>query len=207
MIDNMMVHHRAWQKKLGEYGLEMEMDEIMEKVHGINEEILERLFGDRFDLSERRRISREKEEAYREIYLPDLRLVNGLSEFLGKVTDTGLPMGIGTAAPPDNMNFILDNLGIRDLFKATLHARDVTKGKPDPEVYLKVADLMGVPVKECVVFEDTPTGALAAKHAGSKIVVVTTTHSKDEFADNQNVIRFISDFRELNPEDLSNAWD
>ena len=48
MVDNMMTHHRAWQRKLASLGLEMPLEEVREKVHGVNTEILERLFGDRF---------------------------------------------------------------------------------------------------------------------------------------------------------------
>lgn len=199
MIDNMMVHHRAWQKKLGEYGLHLEMDEVMEKVHGINEEILERLFGERFSPEERRSISMEKESMYREIFLPDLQLVKGLDEFLRKAVECEIPMGIGTAAPPENMNFVLDTLGIRNLFHATLHARDVTKGKPDPEIFLNVADRMNIDVEECIIFEDSPTGALAASRSGAGVIVITTTHSPDEFSQISNVLRFIEDFEGLDP--------
>ena len=61
MIDNMMIHHRAWQRKLKEYGLDLSMAEVKERIHGVNEEILEREFGDRFTPEQRKRIAWEKE--------------------------------------------------------------------------------------------------------------------------------------------------
>ena len=76
MIDNMMVHHRAWQQKLREYGIDWSLEEVHAKVHGVNVELLERLFGDRFTLAERIQISKEKEAAYRTIYQPELKLID-----------------------------------------------------------------------------------------------------------------------------------
>ena len=67
LIDNMMVHHRAWQRKLSSLGMELTMEQIMAEIHGINQEIVARLFGDRFDAEERTRISMEKEQEYRDI--------------------------------------------------------------------------------------------------------------------------------------------
>ena len=61
MIDNMNVHHRAWQRKLAALGLNWDFETVKREVHGVNEEILERLFGKRFNLEERQKIAAEKE--------------------------------------------------------------------------------------------------------------------------------------------------
>jgi len=81
MVDNMMIHHRAWQKQLASLGLEMSLEEVQEKIHGVNHEILERLFGDRFTPAERLQIANAKEAAYREIFLPELQLIDGLAGY------------------------------------------------------------------------------------------------------------------------------
>ena len=73
MIDNMMVHHRAWQQEMAAMGVSMTMEEIREKVHGINEEILVSLFGDRFTPEQRQTFSTRKEAAYRDLFRPDLK--------------------------------------------------------------------------------------------------------------------------------------
>ncbi len=197
MIDNMMVHHRAWQQKLKELGLEMSLEEVKEKVHGINEEILERLFGDRFTSEQRREISWQKEEAYREIFRPDLKLIPGLQEFLNKMKASNIPMAIGTAAPPENANFVLDELNIRSYFEGVFHSKSVSKGKPDPEIFEKAAASMRLSANECLIFEDSVTGAEAAKRAGANAIIVTTTHSKDEFAHFDHILQFIDDFSGL----------
>lgn len=202
MVDNMMVHHRAWQRKLAENGLDLTLDEVKASIHGINEEIIERLFGERFSAEERRRIASEKEAAYREIFLPELKLIAGLDTFLRTAHALGIPMGIGTAAPRENVDFVLDNLGLRPMFRAVFDAKMVSKGKPDPEVFLKVAEQLAVKPENCLVFEDSPTGAEASRRAGMAAVIVTTTHAPEEFARFEHVLRIISNFSELRPEDF-----
>ena len=206
MVDNMMVHHRAWQSKLKTLGLDLHLDEVMEKVHGVNEEILERLFGDLYTLEERKQHSFEKEEEYRRIFKSELKLIEGLPQFLITLQERGVPLAIGSAAPPENVDFVLDNLNIRHFFKVILHARSVTRGKPDPEIYQKAAAGLNLSPEECLIFEDAPVGAEAARRAGSKVVIVTTTHAADEFAKFPNVIKFISDYN-LIQDLIFTIWD
>lgn len=202
MVDNMMVHHRAWQRKLAALGLDLTLEEVRQSIHGINEEILERLFGDRFSPEDRRRIAWEKEAEYRDIFLSELKLVHGLEAFLKSAQQVGIRMGIGTAAPHENVQFVLENLHLRPLFGSVIDASQVTKGKPDPEVFLRVAEELGADPADCVVFEDSPTGAEAARRAGMQAVIITTTHTIEEFAHFEHVVRVISDFEEVRVEEL-----
>jgi beta-phosphoglucomutase family hydrolase len=195
MVDNMMVHHRAWQHILAENGLELSLEEVREKIHGINEEILQREFGDRFTPEERKRIAWEKEASYRRIFKDELALLAGLPELLEEAHRAGVPMAIASAAPAENVDFVLDNLSLRPYFRAVVHAGMVEKGKPDPEVFLKAAAALGASAAECIVFEDSPTGAEAARRAGSPTVILTTTHTPDEFAHMPNVRATWPDFR------------
>jgi beta-phosphoglucomutase len=194
MVDNMMTHHRGWQKTLAVYGLDLTLEEVMATCHGKNMEIIERLFPGKYNAEERERISFEKESWYRSIFLPDLKLIAGLAELLETAQKNGILMGIGTAAPKENVDFALDNLGIRHYFQAVIDGDDVKKGKPDPEVFFKVADKLGVPYADCLVFEDSPTGAKTALNAGMKAIILTTTHRAEEFAEIPSVLRCVADF-------------
>ncbi len=194
MVDNMMIHHRAWQRKLEENGLTLSLEEVKEKIHGVNYEILVRLFGDRFSDEERIRISNEKEAEYRKIYANEVQLVDGLLDFLIKQKSLGTPMAVASAAPKENVDFILDSLELRPFFTVIQHAGNVTKGKPDPEIFLNTAKLLNRKPDECLVFEDSPTGALSASRAGCDVVVVTTTHKKQDFASISGIVDFIPNF-------------
>lgn len=203
MVDNMMTHHRAWQRKLADLGMEMPLDEVKATIHGINEEILERLFGDRFTPAERKQISSEKEATYREVFLPDLKLIEGLPAFLEEVSAAGIPMSIGTAAPIENVDFVLDALRLRHYFKSVVHAGMVSKGKPHPEVLEKAAAGMGVALEHCIVFEDSVTGAEAASRAGCPVFIITTTHAPEEFARFSHVMGFFDDFQNITLDKIS----
>ena len=203
MIDNMMVHHRIWQIFLKEMGLEMTLEEVQEQIHGVNVEIMERLFGDRYTPEERIRLSDQKEATYRRLYASEIELLDGLPAFLREIHAAGIPMGIGTAAPKENVDFVLDALDLRRFFKVALHSGDVQQGKPHPEIFLKVAAGLDLDPQDCVVFEDSPTGAKAALNAGSQVVVVTTTHNREEFDLTDKVLRYIKDFTEIELNDLN----
>ena len=194
LIDNMMVHHRAWQRKLRDLGLDYSLERVKEEIHGVNLEILERLFGDRFTLEERKQIAWEKEAAYREIYAAEIQPLPGLMSFLQALREEGIPMAIATAGPPENCFFALDALGIRDYFGHIVHSAMVSKGKPDPEAFEQAAAGIDIPLKECLVFEDSVTGAKAAENGGCKAVVITTTHAEDEFASFGHILEFRKDY-------------
>ncbi len=195
MVDNMMVHHQAWQRKLKSLGLELTLDQVREQIHGVNEEILKRLFGDRFTEAERLHHAADKEAEYRKIYKPEL--ITGLPALLTTLRKNNVPMAIGSAAPRENVDFVLDGLNIRHYFEAILHAGDVKNGKPNPEIYIKAADRLGVPVERCLVLEDSPTGAEAAQSAGCGIVIVTSSHLEAEFQKFRNIRMFIRNYQEL----------
>ncbi len=197
MVDNMMVHHEAWQRKLASLGIEMSMAEVKEHIHGVNEEILERLFGNRFTSEERKRIAWEKELEYREIFADRLQLIHGLDVFLAEMHQAGMAMAIGTAAPPENVDFVLDRLNLRNYFTGIIHARHVSKGKPDPETFVMAAQTIGIPVRNCLVFEDSLAGARTAKNAGCHAIIVTSTHAREEFQEFDHILKFINDFSEI----------
>ncbi|MCR9133518.1 MAG: HAD family phosphatase [bacterium] len=197
MIDNMMVHHKAWQTKLSEVGIELSLEEVHQRIHGVNVELLEREFPGRFTLEERFQISKEKEETYRQIYAPDLALLAGLPELLFELKSKNILLGVGSAAPPENVDFVMNSLDLRHYFASVRHSEDVQRGKPDPQVYeLLIADLEVKP-EDCIIFEDTPTGAMAASASGAQVIVVTTTHQKEEFSNIPGIKLFISDFTEI----------
>lgn len=205
MVDNMMVHHRAWQLKLQELGLNYTLEQVRQEIHGKNEEILKRLFGEQLSDSERARHAWEKEALYRKVFANELCLIDGVADFLAACQVQNIPLSIGTAAPPENVKFVLDNLDLHAFFKGAIDASMVTKGKPDPEVFEKAANLLQLSANQVVVFEDSPTGVATALHFGCPVVVVTTTHAIHEFEQFPNILQFINNFNDISPE-LVVSW-
>ena len=84
-------------------------------------------------------ISHKKETSYQEAFRPYLRLIDGLPDLLKKADEKGIKMAIGSAAIPFNIDFVLDNLGIRHYFPVVVSANDVAISKPHPETFIKAA--------------------------------------------------------------------
>lgn len=193
MVDNMIIHHKAWQQKLKELGFNLTIEEVMESIHGVNEEIMERIFGDTLTSEERKFHASDKEAHYRKIFKESLALVDGLSDYLAYLKISNKRIAIGSAAPPENIDFVLDNLNIRSLFEIVMDSSDVRYGKPNPEIYEKIMSQLEVEAHECLIFEDSVVGAEAAVNSGAQTIVVTTTHQAEEFS-HLPIVGFIKDF-------------
>lgn len=204
MIDDMPFHLKAWYHILNDdLGANLGWEETKSHMYGKNSELLIRIFGkDRFSTEEMDRLSLEKEKRYQQEYKPHLQLIPGLQQFLDEAYAMGIKMAIGSAAIMFNIDFVLDNLNIRHYFSSIVSADDVTTSKPDPETYLKCAQLLGVEAADCLVFEDAPKGVEAAKNAGMPSVVLTTMHGQEEFNKYNNIIRYTKDYTQLSPADL-----
>lgn len=204
MINDMAFHNRAWHDILTQdLGASISFDAVKKQMYGKNQDLLERVFGvGHFSQEQIDQISIEKEHRYQAAYKKHLSLIAGLGDFFEKAKQSGIQMAIGSAAIPFNINFVLDNLNIRSYFKAIVSAEDVVNSKPDPETFIKGAEILGIEAKQCIVFEDAPKGVEAAQNAGMKCVVLTTMHTKEEFSAYNNIFAFIEDYTDPVLQDL-----
>ncbi len=196
MVDDMHYHIKAWHRILTSLGATISYEETKKQCYGKNHELLERVFPGRFSYEEKDRMSIEKEKEYQQEFSPHLKLIPGLENVLQKAHTEGVKMAIGSAAILFNIDFVLDGLAIRSYFDAIVSADNVKYSKPDPETFIKCAELLNLAPKDCLVFEDAPKGVEAAQRAGMDAVVLTTMHSAEEFV-YPNIISFIQDFTQF----------
>ena len=194
MVNDMPYHVSAWHRILNELGANISLERMKLECYGKNHELLERIFPGRFSPEEKNRMSLEKEKQYQKDFKPRLQLINGLDRFLQQAHEAGIKMGIGSAAIMLNIDFVLDELGIRHFFDALVSADNVTDSKPNPETWLQCAEKLGVSPDECLVFEDSIKGVESALNAGMNCVVITTMHAKEQFAAYTNIVSFIDDY-------------
>lgn len=196
MINDMEFHTRAWQQLFNnDLGANLSWADVKKEMYGKNQEVLVRVFGpERFTAAEMDELSVEKERRYQKEFLPHLTLLPGLKELLDAAYERNIPMAIGSAAIPFNINFVLDNLNLQHYFKAIVSADDVKLSKPNPETFLNAANLLHINPTDCLVFEDTPKGAETAMNANMKCVVLTTTHEPAEFSYLDNVVHYSADY-------------
>lgn len=202
LVDNMRFHTEAWGKMLAENGVKMNAHDFLVKTAGkTNREILPTVFG---ELSDERieELGERKESLYRAGFLEHRKAVNGAIEFLEKAKRLGIKMAVATAAPVGNVEFILDGLDLRKYFDAITTASDVTRGKPDPEIFLKSAEKLNVSPENCIVFEDAIGGFEAAYAAGMKSIGIATVNSIEEILKLDSVVEAHDDFTHLEPQKL-----
>jgi len=198
MINDMEYHTLAWYSIMTEdLGAALDYETVKREMYGKNHEVLERVFGKgRFNPAEIERLSIEKEKRYQAGYLPHLALIAGLANFLERAKAARIPMAIGSAAIPFNIGFVVDGLNIRHYLDAIVSADDVKTSKPDPETFLKAAAALGVTPADCLVFEDAPKGVESAFNAGMSCLVLTTTHTIEEFDGYPNILGYITDYND-----------
>ncbi|MEO6314668.1 MAG: HAD family phosphatase [Chitinophagaceae bacterium] len=198
MIDDMEYHVKGWYEILNtDLQADLSWQQVRAEMYGKNNEVLTRIFGEgKFTEARMNELSMEKEKRYQQSYLPHLKLIAGLEAFMDKATANHIPMAIGSAAMMLNIDFVLDNLQLRNRFAAIVSADDVLISKPHPETYLKAAALLGVQPHACIVFEDAPKGVEAAQNAGMKAVVLTTMHPQEDFAAYSNILVFVKDYED-----------
>lgn len=169
IVDTAQYHYLAWRKLANELGFEF-TEEQNEQFKGVSRkrclEILLEIGNIKASQDQFSRWLTEKNEDYLSLIekmdeseiLPDVQKV---LQFLSK---NQMSIALGSASK--NARPILDKVKLTDYFKVVVDGTQVTKAKPDPEVFLLAAEQMGLNPAECVVFEDAVAGIAAANHAG-----------------------------------------
>jgi len=204
LVDNMSFHFESWIEYLTELGAKPDPHTFMELTAGkINPEIFRMFLGADMTDDQITFHAAEKEDRYRRLYLPHMRPMPGLVEFLQQARAAGMRLGVATAANWENVEFVLRGIGLRDAFDTIVTADDITRGKPDPEIFLIAAQRLGVSPARCLVFEDSLMGIEAARRAGMDSVALTTTISAQKFASLSGVKLSAGDYCMLSPATLT----
>ncbi|MBD8529441.1 MULTISPECIES: HAD family phosphatase [unclassified Massilia] len=198
IVDNMAFHTQSWIAFFERRGRAIDADEFFRTTAGRQgQEIIRSYLGADLADDEIAVLNHEKEAVYRELYAPHLKSVAGFEDLIADARSQGILLAVGTAAPPANVEFTLDGLDLRRHFETVVGAADVARGKPHPDVFLEAARRCGAAPADCIVFEDAPLGVEAARRAGMRVVVITTTLPADAFAEFDNVIAIVDDFSSL----------
>ena len=172
------LHRAAWELYSRRFGIEV--DEAMhQRMYGRrNDDIVRDFFGSQLTPEQVREHGAAKERLFREMMGPVINesLVPGVRKFLERHRDS--PVAMATSAEPENVEFLLDRARLRPYFRAVVDGHQVHHPKPHPEIYLKAAEVLGVPPRDCVAFEDSFAGVQSAQAAGMAVVGILTTHDE-----------------------------
>lgn len=199
IIDSNPYHKISLREFCKKYGHDLDEESLRTKIYGrTNRDWITNVFGV-LPESQLQAYATEKESLFREIYAPHIKAHTGLHVFLEQLAQHNIPRAIATSAPRANVDFTLQHTGVGKYFETILDEAFVSKGKPDPEIYLKTAAALGFNPKNCIVLEDSLSGVAAGKAAGCKVVGITTTHTAEELSDSDVVI---GDFEGISPIEL-----
>jgi len=133
-----------------------------------------------------------------EKYAHEVPLKEGALDFLKFLKKKGIRTGIATSNGIHLVNAVMAANQLEDYIDAVRTACDVAKGKPAPDIYLRVAEDLNVEYESCLVFEDVPMGVLAGKNAGMTVCAVDDAFSRHQTDDKRRFADFyISSFRDL----------
>ena len=176
-------HYLAWKQVADELGIYF--DEIINnRLRGVSrmeslEIILERYEGSPLSRRDKEKVAEKKNEIYRKSLaeMTPNDVTEETRNTLIELKNRGYKLAIGSSSK--NAKFILERVGLTQYFDAISDGTNITKSKPDPEVYLKAAEFLGEEASECVVVEDAYSGIDAAKSAGMEAIGIGDAYSYD----------------------------
>lgn len=180
VVDSSAQHEESWERLAAQEGLPLFEGHFKLGFGKRNQLIIPEILKWTNDAKEIARLGDQKEIHYREIIRETgIEPLPGVRSFLEMLIREKIPFAVGSSTPRENIVAVMSGAGIEGFFDKIVAAGDVRKGKPDPEVFLKAAELIKMPPERCVVFEDSISGVEAGLAGGMTVVGLTTTNSRE----------------------------
>jgi len=181
LVDSNPFHLRKWKDLFQAHGIPFDEDELPKIVLGPpNDVTFPRFMGENLSREQMAELSEELEENFRREIGPHARAFPGVRRFIEECHAQQITMAVASAAMGKNVHFLISALGLGDYFREILTGDDISRPKPDPEVYLKTAEKLVVDPAACAVFEDSFVGVEAAKRAGMKCVAIASSFPAED---------------------------
>lgn len=202
LFNDTRFHVEAWQRYMHKkFGIDLTLEEVHRSFIGPNNSAIFRsYFGDRFTDAEVEEMGREKEAEYRAVASADpanMHLMEGAPELFDLLVERNIPFALATASAIDNINFYLNELGMKKWFTMDRIVYDEGKlpSKPDPAFYIEAMRRLDMPAQDCVIVEDSPSGIQAAINAGAgRIIAIDRTAPLDWLRSKPEIHALIHDY-------------
>jgi len=196
LIDSYRAHFEAWNRMGARHGVAMTQQQFAESFGRVNRDIIPALWGAQAG-SDADAWGEEKEADYRDIISENFPEMDGAKELVASLAAAGFSLAVGSSGPPENVAAMLAGLPGCEHFAASVDAADVTRGKPDPQVFLKAAEKLGLDAAKCAVVEDARAGLAAARAAKMAAIGITGTATREQLAERADLV--VDSLRELTP--------
>jgi len=181
LVDSYHAHYESWLRLYGDLGLAYTEAAFAADFGRTSRDILRRTLPGELADERVRELDALKEAYYRDILRANFTPMDGAKQLLDALAAADFKLAIGSSGPPENVALVMEKLGA-ERFGAAVTGQDVTRGKPDPQVFLIAAERLGVSPAECAVVEDAVHGIEAAKAAGMASVGLTGTTTRAELS-------------------------
>lgn len=169
-------HYQAWKKLADKLGIYFDR-QINNRLRGVSrmaslEIILERYNGPALTQSDKEQLAEEKNAFYRTLLgqMTPADLSDEVKNTLDQLRQKGLKLAIGSSSK--NAPYILERISLADYFDAVSDGNNITRSKPDPQVFQLAAEYLGLDPSACLVVEDAVAGAEAGHAAGMRVACV-----------------------------------
>jgi beta-phosphoglucomutase len=197
LVDSYDAHMRSWLLMGREHGLTITEEQFASTFGQTSREIIARFWGSDLSREDAEALDARKEAIYRDLIRERFPAMDGSVELIDALADAGFRLAVGSSGPPENVELTLDCLGRASRFSAIVTGRDVTRGKPDPQVFQIAAERIGVPPARCIVVEDAPVGITAARAAGMSSVALVGTVAADRLGEADLVVRSLRELLDV----------
>jgi beta-phosphoglucomutase len=180
LVDSLEANYKSFRDVLKEeYGLEMTLGEFKPLFGGFAAAIFEEyLRGKVVEAADYKRLVDGKQRAFAGKYARDVRALPGAVRIVAQLRRAGIKVAVASNSPRRNVVLMLAASGLAGLFDAVVAADEISRPKPDPEIFLKAAQMLAAEPRNCAVVEDSIYGIRAARRAGMATVAVTTGGAK-----------------------------
>jgi beta-phosphoglucomutase len=196
LVDNIPFHIEAWLHFLKKHDIVLDPEEFQAQNHGNIGEMIRKFFGQDTPDEKVKELGQEKERTYRDLYKNHITEIEGLTELLKRMKKLKIKASLATMGDTPNIDFVLDELKIKQFFHSITGGHEIQRGKPDSEIFNLSMKKLKLESTDCLVIEDSMGGILSAVRAGIRVVGITTSHTEDELKSN-GCLFTISDFNEL----------
>lgn len=184
IIDSSSLHLKSWEALADELGLPLPPDHFQKGFGKRNESIIPDILKWTKEPEIIDSWGKRKEELYRDLAkIHGIKLAPGSRLFLEQIRSHSIRCSIGTSTERMNVELALEQHDLSQFFEGSACSENVKHGKPDPEVFLKAAQILSLNPNECAIFEDSPHGIEAGKRAGMKTVALCTSYPSNCFMD------------------------
>lgn len=192
VVNTVPLHFQAWKRMFAEYGHDFTFEEYKQKVDGIPRYDGARAILTDLPEDEVHKAGDRKQSYFRELLdKADIPRYDSTISLINELLSGGIHVAVISSSK--NCPDILKKIGLYEKLNAVISGKDITKGKPDPQIFLMAAEKMKIDPEDCVVFEDAVLGVEAAKNAKMKCVGIDRYENPNRLAKADLIIKDASE--------------